>query len=104
MYLRKHGATVNVQDDPERATFAQANGIPKSAASCHTAEVDGYLIEGHVPAEAIQRLLTDRPKAVGLSVPEMPADSPGMGGDAKSWAQQRVLLIGINGSTTAWSY
>lgn len=79
MYLRKHGATVNVQDDPERATFSQANGIPESAASCHTAEVDGYFIEGHVPIEAIQRLLTDRPKAVGLSLPEMPADSPGMG-------------------------
>ena len=104
MYLRKHGATVNVQDDPERATFSQANGIPESAASCHTAEVDGYFIEGHVPVEAIQRLLTERPKAIGLSVPEMPADSPGMGGDAKSWAQQRVLLIGTNGSTTAWKY
>lgn len=104
MYLRKHGGIVNVQEDSDRATFTQKNGIPESAASCHTAEVDGYLIEGHVPVEAIHRLLADRPKAVGLSVPEMPADSPGMGGDAQSWAQQRVLLIGTNGSTTAWSY
>ena len=104
MYLRKHGATVNVQDDPDRATFTQATGIPAEAASCHTAEVNGYLIEGHVPAEAIQRLLAKRPKAIGLSLPEMPADSPGMGGEATSWAQQRVLLIGTTGSTTAWSY
>lgn len=46
--------------------------------SCHTAEVDGYVVEGHVPAAAIQRLLTERPAATGLAVPGMPAGSPGM--------------------------
>ena len=63
-------------------------------ASCHTAEVDGYLIEGHVPAAAIERLLAEQPEAVGLALPGMPPDSPGMGGDETSWADQPVMLIG----------
>ncbi|MGE0308670.1 MAG: DUF411 domain-containing protein [Acidimicrobiia bacterium] len=85
-------------DDPERASFRKANDITDDAASCHTAEVDGYLIEGHVPAEAIGRLLGERPDAVGLALPGMPADSPGMGGDEKAWATQPVVLIGADGS------
>lgn len=52
--------------------------IPANLQSCHTAIVDGYLIEGHVPAQDIQRLLTDRPDVVGLAVPGMPIGSPGM--------------------------
>ncbi len=104
MYLRKHGATVEVTDDPDRATFREANGIADDVASCHTAEVDGYLIEGHVPAEAIDRLLAERPDAVGLALPGMPADSPGMGGDDNSWATQPVVLISADGSLTSWDY
>jgi hypothetical protein len=104
VYLRKHGATVEVTDDPDRATFREANGIADDVASCHTAEVDGYLIEGHVPAEAIDRLLAERPDAVGLALPGMPADSPGMGGDESAWAAQPVLLVGADGSLTAWEY
>jgi hypothetical protein len=91
-------------DDPERASFRAANGIPDDAASCHTAEVDGYLIEGHVPVEAIERLLDERPDAVGLTLPGMPADSPGMGGDEASWATQPVMLVGTDGSLMAWNY
>jgi hypothetical protein len=104
VYLRSNGATVEVTDDPERATYRTSLGIPESAASCHTAVIDGYAIEGHVPAEAIDRLLTDRPDATGLSVPGMPADSPGMGGDAASWAAQAVLLIERDQSLTPYSY
>ena len=104
MYLREHGAEVAVVDDPDRAAFRAERGIPEEAASCHTAEVDGYLVEGHVPVQAIQRLLADRPDAVGLALPGMPADSPGMGGDAVTWAQQPVLLIGRDGSLTDWAY
>lgn len=51
-------------------------GVPFDLAACHTAEIDGYLIEGHVPATAIARLLTERPKANGLAVPGMPSGSP----------------------------
>lgn len=93
-----------MEDDPQRDAFRAARGIPDAVASCHTAEVEGYLIEGHVPAQAIQRLLADRPDAVGLALPGMPADSPGMGGDEATWAAQPVLLIGADGTTTAWEY
>ena len=104
MYLRTHGATVEVTDDPDRASFRRARGIPDDVASCHTAEVDGYLIEGHVPAEAIERLLAERPDAVGLALAGMPADSPGMGGDEATWAAQPVMLVGDDGVLTAWDF
>jgi hypothetical protein len=56
------------------------HGVPTALASCHTAMVDGYVVEGHVPASDIRRLLAERPRAVGLSAPGMPAGSPGMEG------------------------
>ena len=66
-------------------------GVPFELAACHTAEVGGYLIEGHVPAKAIQRLLTERPKARGLAVPGMPSGSPGMTGE---YEEYDVILFG----------
>lgn len=104
MYLREHGADVEVTDDADRASYRAANGIPDGAASCHTAEVGGYLVEGHVPVAAIERLLAERPDAIGLALPGMPADSPGMGGDEATWAAQPVLLIGTDGTLTSWQY
>lgn len=95
---------MTVTDDPDRSAYRSARGISDDIASCHTAEVGGYLIEGHVPAQAIQRLLADRPDAIGLTLPGMPADSPGMGGDESTWANQPVLLIGEDGSRTDWDY
>ena len=68
-------------------------GVPSDLASCHTAEVAGYLIEGHVPASAIERLLTERPPAKGLAVPGMPSGSPGMTGD---YEEYDVILFGPN--------
>ncbi len=104
MYLRSNGATVDVTEDPARADFRASHGIPDGAASCHTALVDGYAIEGHVPAAAIRRLVTERPDAAGLALPGMPADAPGMGGDATSWADQTVVLVHLDGSLTGYSY
>ena len=68
-------------------------GVPFDLAACHTAEVGGYLIEGHVPASAIGRLLTERPKAKGLAVPGMPSGSPGMTGE---YEEYDVVLFGPN--------
>lgn len=68
-------------------------GVPVDLAACHTAEVGGYLIEGHVPAAAIERLLTERPKAAGLAVPGMPSGSPGMTGEPEEYD---VVLFGPN--------
>lgn len=55
-------------------------GVPRAASACHTAVVDGYVVVGHVPVDAIRRLLKDRPDVVGISVPGMPSGSPGMEG------------------------
>ncbi|MFZ0791233.1 MAG: DUF411 domain-containing protein, partial [Chromatiaceae bacterium] len=70
-------------------------------ASCHTAQVDGYVIEGHVPADDIRRLLAERPDARGLAVPGMPMGSPGM--EAPNPEHYQVLLIGQDGSTTVFA-
>jgi hypothetical protein len=91
-------------DDPDRDSFRTELGVPAQAASCHTAVVDGYALEGHIPVGAIVRLLEDRPDAIGLALPGMPADSPGMGGDVTSWEDQPVSLIHRDGSLTPFDY
>lgn len=79
-----------------------ASGIPERMTSCHTAHVDGYVIEGHVPPADIRRLLAERPDAVGLSVPGMPYGSPGMGPETEREAYS-VYLIRRDGSTGVFS-
>lgn len=78
--------------------------MPEGAASCHTALVEGYVVEGHVPASAIVRLLEQSPTAVGLALPGMPADSPGMGGDPDAWETQPVALITNRGQLVPFDY
>ena len=91
-------------DDPQLAEFRAANGVPAGAGSCHTALVEGYVVEGHVPAGAILRLLETQPDAVGLALPGMPADSPGMGGDPTTWEAQPVVLIELDGSMVPFDF
>ena len=82
--------------------FKLDNGVPQRMVSCHTALVDGYVIEGHVPASDIRRLLAERPDAVGLAVPEMPLGSPGM--DQGRWLEAYdVFLIRNDGSTEVFA-
>ncbi len=83
--------------DPIKARF----GVPEPLQSCHTAIVDGYVIEGHVPAADIARLLAERPEARGLSVPGMPAGSPGMGQGGDPW---QVILFGDAGGKVYATY
>ena len=104
MYLQDHSADIEVTDDLDRAAYRAEVGVPEAAASCHTAIVDGYALEGHVPVGAIVRLLEDRPDAVGLALPGMPSDSPGMGGDVTTWESQPVMLIGRDGSMQPFDY
>ena len=82
--------------------FKLDNGVPQRMVSCHTALVDGYVIEGHVPAADIQRLLEYRPDAVGLAVPGMPYGSPGMGPEDDREAYD-VFLIHEDGSTEVYT-
>lgn len=84
---------VNVADP---AVYRRKHGIPDTLGSCHTALVDGYAIEGHVPAREVKRLLTQRPKARGLAVAGMPAGSPGMEGAHKEPFD--VVLVLADGS------
>lgn len=79
-HLRDNGFDVTANDVADMAPHKHAAGVPPALASCHTAKVGGFVIEGHVPAADIRRLLRERPKVRGLAVPGMPAGSPGMEG------------------------
>ncbi|SDA21339.1 Uncharacterized conserved protein [Nitrosospira sp. Nsp11] len=99
-HMRANGFTVNTHDVGNKEAREQA-GISTTLGSCHTALVDGYAIEGHVPAQDIKRLLKERPRAIGLTAPGMPHGSPGMEG-ARSDPYD-VLLINKQGDTTVYS-
>lgn len=79
-HMRSNGFKVNVQDVNSTAETRRKYGVPDRLQSCHTALVNGYVIEGHVPAADVHRLLKSKPKAAGLAVPGMPMGSPGMEG------------------------
>jgi hypothetical protein len=80
-HLKRAGFPAKVIETSDLNAVKARFGVPDDLASCHTAELDGYVIEGHVPARAIDRLLAERPQARGLAVPGMPLGSPGMGGE-----------------------
>jgi hypothetical protein len=77
-HLRQAGFAVQVRDVPDVNRVKARLGVPSDLAACHTAEVSGYVIEGHVPAAALRRLLDEKPNAKGLAVAGMPVGSPGM--------------------------
>lgn len=79
-HLESHGFRVRAIDVRSMAPVKRQAGVPRGVASCHTALVDGYVVEGHVPAEDIRRLLSERPDVAGIGVPGMPIGSPGMEG------------------------
>lgn len=94
-HLRNAGFTVTTTDTPRMTAVKTRLGVPNDLASCHTAEIGAYVIEGHVPASAITRLLAERPTARGLAVPGMPIGSPGMeGGEPDTYD---VVLFGPQG-------
>lgn len=99
-HLEQNGFQVTVENKGNTAARARF-GLPERLGSCHTALVDGYVVEGHVPAADIQRLLKLRPTALGLAVPGMPIGSPGMDGPAYGGRRDRfeVLLVRRDGST-----
>lgn len=79
-HLQRDGFRADVVTTGAMSEVKQSRRVPDALVSCHTAEIDGYVIEGHVPAHAIRRLLAERPLARGLAVPGMPIGSPGMEG------------------------
>ncbi|RIL07208.1 MAG: hypothetical protein DCC71_03675 [Proteobacteria bacterium] len=77
-HLRANGFSVTVEEVQDLSPIKARFGVPADLESCHTATVDGYVVEGHVPASDIQRLLAEEPAARGIAVPRMPVGSPGM--------------------------
>ena len=104
-HLQASGFKVEVFDVGNTAARKRL-GMPEKLGSCHTASVGGYVIEGHVPATDIQRLLKDRPAALGLSVPGMPIGSPGMDGPEYKGRKDAydVLLVQKDGSTKSFQH
>ena len=95
------GFAVSVVETDRLDAVRTRLGVPPDLAACHTAEIGGYVIEGHVPAGAIARLLAEKPAGTGLAVPGMPAGSPGMGGSPESY---EVVLFGAQGRRTFARY
>ena len=102
-HLEANGFQVSVHDSGNAQARTRL-GVPDKLGSCHTAQVSGYALEGHVPARDIKRLLKERPKAVGLAVPGMPVGSPGMDGPEYKGRKDPydVLLIQANGSSKVY--
>jgi hypothetical protein len=101
-HLKKNGFEVQVKEvaNSELRPMKTRYGIPPNVQTCHTALIDGYVVEGHVPAADIQRLLKERPKGIGLVVPGMPIGSPGMEGNPRE--SYSVLLIDTTGKTSVF--
>lgn len=102
-HMREAGFTVEVRDHDDMGPIKQRVGVPYAKGSCHTAEVDGYFIEGHVPAEDVKRLLAERPDARGLTVPGMPAGSPGMEMPDGTVHPYAVELVHRDGATSEYA-
>lgn len=102
-HMQQAGFTVQAHDHADLGGIKAQHGVPRDKQSCHTALVDGYVIEGHVPADDVKRLLAQRPDILGLTVPGMPAGSPGMempDGRVDAYA---VEAIGKDGSSTVFA-
>lgn len=102
-YIEKNGFNVKAFDEGN-TEMRQKLGMPVQFGSCHTALINGYVIEGHVPAREIKRLLAEKPKVLGLAVPAMPLGSPGM--DGPEYKDKKdpydVLVISLNGGSSVY--
>jgi hypothetical protein len=97
-YMKKAGFDVTVHETPNVGEVKAEHHVPSDVASCHTAIVGGYIIEGHVPAEAVRRLLKEKPDIAGLAVPGMPIGSPGMEGDGSVKQHYDIVAFRRDGS------
>ena len=102
-HLRTSGFTVDARDVTDVKAVKRQHGVPATLESCHTALVDGYVIEGHVPADVIDQLLRERPKVVGLAVPGMPLGSPGMEAPGQKAERYDVIAFDARGGTRVFA-
>jgi hypothetical protein len=101
-YMRKNGFEAKVQDVENIGALKLKLGVREEFSSCHTTEVGGYIVEGHVPVEAVQRMLKERPKIAGIAVPGMPAGSPGMEVPSGKKDSYNILAFTSDGKTTVY--
>lgn len=102
-HLEKHGFGTKVTNSRNMSAIKATHNVPTRARSCHTAIVDGYVIEGHVPAADVLRLLKERPAVAGLAVPAMPIGSPGMEVPGVNPQRYTVLAFTKDGGTRAFA-
>ncbi len=100
-HMTKAGFTVKAHEVEDVPAVRKKLGMPDKLGSCHTAKVGNYLLEGHVPAEDVKRLLKEKPTALGLAVPGMPAGSPGM--DVPNSPPYDALLVQKDGTTRVFA-
>jgi hypothetical protein len=103
-HLEENGFSVQAHDIDNMGPVKERVGIPAAMGSCHTGEVAGYFVEGHVPADDIKRLLRERPDAKGLTVPGMPVGSPGMEQPSGQVQPYDVFLVAKDGSTSVYAH
>ena len=82
-HMQKNGVALQSRNEADMSTVKAKLKVPADLRSCHTAEIGGYVFEGHVPADLVKKVLKDKPKIVGLAVPGMPMGDPGMEGPSK---------------------
>ncbi|MEN8167256.1 MAG: DUF411 domain-containing protein [Pseudomonadota bacterium] len=100
-HLQENGFTVEVHERRNMSPIKTELGVPRQLQSCHTAKVGGYVVEGHVPADVITRLLKEKPPVKGLAVPGMPMGSPGMEGPRKD--PYDILTFQESGKTSVYA-
>lgn len=103
VYLEQHGFSVSVETPDNMQAVKMANNIPYTMGSCHTALIGDYVVEGHVPQEAIRKLLDEQPDAAGIAVPGMPIGSPGMETPGQPAESYNVYLFGGQGNPTVFT-
>ena len=102
-HVKAAGFKTVVHEEPDMDTVKESLGVPRDLRSCHTAQVGKYLIEGHVPADDIRKLLAQQPKAAGLAAPGMPASSPGMAVAGQPHEPFDVLLFQRDGTSEVFA-
>lgn len=102
-HMRAAGFKARVNELPDLRSLRTSRGLSDDLASCHTALIDGYVLEGHVPAEDVRKLLADRPEATGLAVPAMPLGSPGMETPDGQREAYETLLVLKGGGTRVFA-
>ena len=102
-HLEENGFEVKTTDMPNVNPVKERMGVPQSLSSCHTAVVGGYVVEGHVPAGVVKKMLSEQPDVTGIAVPGMPIGSPGMEVPGRTPQPYQVIAFDRNGGRTVYA-